>query len=99
MAFIKSSLLSHKFMLRINFPKLYPSGKADIVYSACVCTHRMAKARYRNNDDIAFVQKQIRRYEKDFLIYGKNRIATKLFLTFENSSILYNFPHATVSTN
>ena len=65
--------------LRINFPKLYPSGKADIVYSACVCTHRMAKARYRNNDDIAFVQKQIRRYEKDFLIYGKNRIATKLF--------------------
>lgn len=65
--------------LKIHFPSLESIGNADIVYGACICSIRMAKANYKNKADIKFVQKQIRLYERDFLKYGKNRLSTKLF--------------------
>lgn len=71
--------LEYAKFINQKYPNLSGKANADVVYGACVCAVRMAKANYKNKDDIDFIQKQIRLHEKDFLIYGNNRSATKVF--------------------
>lgn len=65
--------------IRQHVPAVAKRAEAAIVYGACVCAQRMAKAGYEDKDDIAFVQKQIRRHEITFLRYLPCRLVTKLF--------------------
>lgn len=74
--------IEKKNYLKEHFPTLESIGNAEIVYGACICSKRMSKANYKNKADIKFVQKQFRLYEKDFILYGKNRLSTKLFSLF-----------------
>lgn len=71
--------LEYAKFINQKYPNLSGKANADVVYGACVCAVRMAKANYKNKDDIDFIQKQIRLHEKDFLISGDNRLATKVF--------------------
>lgn len=71
--------LEYAKFINQKYPNLSGKANADIVYGACVCAVRMAKANYKNMADINFIQKQIRLHEKDFLISGDNRLATKVF--------------------
>lgn len=71
--------LEYANFIKNKYPNLERSANIAIVYGACICAGRMAKANYKNKEDIELVQKQIRLHEKDFLIHSRNGLGTKIF--------------------